>query len=170
MDFFEDIDANVRKLAALNRKIERHEQSLKGLKAEANKLKQETLPDLFMQAGITELVRRNIKYELKSFVSGSLPKEPAAHSAALDWLMKNEGDSLIKISVFADCEKGDHETADRVIVGMTRLGLTPRKSETVHPQTLQAWARERLREGDPLDAGILGLYTGQYVDYKEVRK
>jgi hypothetical protein len=155
--------------------------------AAANRVMQELLtksiPDLMMQIGSSTFdytpdpanPNRRVKCDLKEFVSGSLPKvdefgNSEKRDKAIEWLEAHEGGDLIKTEVSLAFAKAERERAVALAAELRAKGYEPLVEEGVHSQTLCAFARERMRNGDELDIDVLGLYVGKVANIKLIDK
>lgn len=120
------------------------------------------LPDIMLAAGTLAFkTPEGAKVEIKEFMSGSLPKEPDARIAALTFLEKNGAGPLIKNSFFIAIGKGQKEELKALTKALKSVGVDYTRKEDVNAQSLYAWARERVKNGEPLPLDILGLYSGR---------
>ena len=156
--------------------VDRLDEQLKLAKSRLNTLKTKTVPECMtaiLQKSLT--MEDGTKIEIKDFVSGSLPKDDgtkegkAKRAAGIKYLEKNEGTGLIKSSLQIDFEKSEHNMALSLIgtieKAMKEMGLEREPLEletTVNAQSLGAYARERLANGEKLDLEVLGLYSGKF--------
>lgn len=132
------------------------------LSKQLNAIKIGTLPAMMAQAGMPSFsLDDGTEIEIAEFCSGSLPKDEARRAKALTWLEKNEGASLIKTDISLAFGKTEGAKAKLVIAQLKKMGFVPTIVTGVNHMTLQAFARERLREGDKIDLDVLGLYAGK---------
>lgn len=156
------IEAQVQRALALMRQIKEIDDLSKQVRAEFQFLTTRTLPDAMGTAGILEFKTNDgVKVSIKEIVSGSLPKEETQRKAAFEWLIANGGADLIKEHVQLEFGRGQHNEAAMVKGELEKLGQTFAANETVHSSTLAAFARERMRAGEPLPLELLGLYAGR---------
>lgn len=165
-------------LAALNNKlaeaislkemVDQMEADLGAAKQALNTLNTQVIPDMMAELGMEEVTQRGWKIKVGEFVSGSLPKDPAGRQKAIDWLTEHDAGELLKTSLSMDFSRNQHNEALALAADLERTGLAPKVDSTVHPQTLLAFARERLKNGEPLDTEALGLYTGRVAKFKRV--
>jgi hypothetical protein len=73
---------------------------------------------------------------------------------------------LIKNTVTVSFGKGEDQKAQELISDLASRHLTPEEKTEVHPQTLRAWAKERIEKGDEIDMQLFGVYTGQRATIK----
>lgn len=149
--------------------IEQAEADLAALKQSLNGLKTVEIPDLMTELQMDEVTRDGWKVKLSDFVSGSLPKEEEKKAAAIKWLEENEGGELLKTSVSIAFAKSQHEDAVKIHNRLISDGYGAMIESGVHSASLQAFARERIKNGDALDIDVLGLYTGTVAKIMKVK-
>ena len=163
-----NIAALVKQAADLQQQIEGMEEFLKKAKAELHALLTRTLPDLMAASHTSEFTTDDgISVRVKDFVRGSIPKDPERRTLALMWLEKAGAGDLIKNSVNATFDRGQDNLAGRVTETLEELGIAYEADRTVHPQTLAAFARERIRNDEELPLELLGLYAGKNAEIKQ---
>lgn len=150
--------------------IEDLENELKVKKAILHELRTKTMPDLMAELQTTRFVYGNNEFELADFVSGSLPKDPNKREVALDKLREYGAEGLITSDLELHFPKSQEEQAQNLYYELSNRGLTVKLDSGVHTQTYQAWARQRLKDGDPIDAEALGLFIGKVVKIKPVKE
>lgn len=162
------ITAACKEAIALEGLIEEAEGSLSELKAALHKQRSVVIPEL-MGADVPEITVDGRRVEMKDIVSGSIPKNPEGAGRALDHLRQIGGGDIIKRTVTVEVDRGKDvsDLLDRI----RSVGEVPVVAEKVHPQTLAAFAREALANGDPINPDTLGLYVGRIAKIgKEKRK
>lgn len=152
----------------LTSSVEQMEADLSAAKKQLNYLKTSVIPDMMAELGMEECTQRGWKVKVSEFVSGSLPKEEKEFKLALKWLEDHEGGDLLKTFVETQFPRSQHESALKVAEVINEMGFDVDVHSTVHPQSLQAFARERLKNGEALDTDVLGLYTGRVAKFKRV--
>lgn len=146
----------------LQRNIETTDDYLKELRGELHTITTRTLPDIMASAGTSEFKSDDgTKVTIKDFVSGSLPKEEDARAAAFIWLESVEAGDLIKNTLRFDFDRGEDNMASEIKAKADELGIAFDAKRDVHPQTLAAFARERMREGLPIELERIGLVAGR---------
>jgi hypothetical protein len=141
------------------------EEDLKQVKSSLRAMKEQRIPELMASLRMEQMTWNGWSITIKDFVSGGLPKEGEKKTAAINWLKDNDGGSLIKTEVKVNFGRGEEDRASEVAKRLEDLGFTPSSNMTVHPSTLQAFARERLRSGESIDAETLGLYIGRVAKF-----
>ena len=124
--------------------------------------------DAVNQAGFTLAsgVFEGVSVEVAPFVSGTLPKAPEARTEAMEWLTENDGADLIKSVLTIRFEKSQHSEALDLVGRLREEGYACEFASDVHPQSLLAYARERLKEGEDLATDVLGLFIGRVAKLK----
>lgn len=165
----ERLNTSADELLAMEDAVAQMEEDLRVAKAALNELKTRTMPELMAELGMEKFTRNGREISTSDFVSGSLPKEEAKREAAIRWLENNDGAGLIKTTIALAFGKGEHNVALSVAEDLRQAGHEPEVETGVHSATLQSFARERLKSGDPIDTELLGLYTGKVVKVKAAK-
>lgn len=155
---------------ALEELVEQQEADLKAAKGALNALKTQRVPDLMTELMMEEVVWNGWKVKINDFVSGSLPSDPEKRAKAIQWLEAHEAGGLIKTEVKVEFGKSQHNEALAVASDLERDGFAPKVDSGVHASTLQAFARERIKNGEPIDTELLGLYTGKIAKFGRQKK
>ena len=148
--------------------IERLEADTKHAKHELRRVLDIEIPELMNELGLSEVKTKDgLMVEVVPFVDARIPK--ARQHEALDWLRHHGYGDLIKHQVVATLGAGDDEMARAIQHYLEEIGVDATDKATVHPQTLKAWARERLADGEEIPEDLFGLYTGQTTKIKEAK-
>lgn len=152
---------------SMEKLVEDLEENLSEVKKRLNRLKTIDLPDLMAECGMSEFKSETgFKITIDDFVSGSLPKEDDKRSAAINWLETNGAAAIIKSELQMVFEKSQHNEALSVKADLENKGYAVAAKMGVHPQTLIAHVKERLRNGDEIPLDVLGLYAGRVAKIK----
>lgn len=142
------------------------EEDLKATKKALHALKSSRIPDLMDELQISSIDFRGWAVKIADFVSGTLPKEPAAHKKAILWLEDHGAGGLIKTDLSLSFGRSQHNEALDLAARLEADGLAPNVASGVHPQTLKKFALDCMRNGDELDTEVLGLYIGKVANIK----
>jgi hypothetical protein len=124
-------------------------------KEQLNYQRYEIVPGMMQELGINSFELDNgYKVSIKDEYYAKIPD--AFQYECFEWLRKNELDGIIKTAVNMNFGKGEDESAQHLIDWMVENGLTPNVKETVHPQTLRAFVKERLSNGLELPVDFFG--------------
>lgn len=79
---------------------------------------------------------------------------------AIKWLDDNDYGSIVKRELVFQFNREDEDKFKRFVdhVKSSGIPVTMRENFSVHHSTLEAFVRERLKEGDDIDRSILGVY------------
>lgn len=148
--------------------IDMLKEAQKAANEELHALLSKTLPDMISGAGLSEFtLKGGATIQLKEYVSGSLPKDDEARETALEWIRDHGGETLLKTKVVAEFGKGTGNQVAATLAALRDLDVDFSAREDIHPQTLYAWARERLRAGQPVAFETLGLEAGRMAKITE---
>lgn len=150
--------------ASLAKIVDEMEAALKAHKAELMTLTHKALPDAMAAAGTSAFTTtKGVKISIKEVMQGTLPKDDVKRAVALRWIEDNGGKGIIKSELVAEFEKGDGnlEKKNRAAEALDALGVTFQDKESIHPQTLCAFAREKIKNGEDVPTEMLGLYAGR---------
>lgn len=159
----------------LEEEIEHVEGQLSVLKMSLHRLRTDTIPELMGDMSIDKIVVDGIEVSVKEDVIGSLPSadpvkgNPEKRAKALEWLIAHDAESLIKTGVSVEFGKGEKKAADRLLAKLIKQNYMPTMKQDVHAQTLQAFARERLADGKPINLELLGLSPLKIARFKEAK-
>lgn len=162
-DKLEVLHKQLDEATALEEQLEQLDADAAAARTALNDLKTKRIPELMVELQMTDLTRNGWKVKLNDFVSGSLPKEEGPRQRAIDWLEKHDGGALIKTEISLTFAKSQHDEAKKLADRLAGEGFAAEIASGVHAATLQAFARERLKNGEAVDTDVLGLYTGQVV-------
>lgn len=142
------------------------EKTLKTVTDKITKLEQETIPDLMLETGLSEVTtREGLKVAVTPFMNVRIPK--AQEDVAFAELRAMGAGDIIKTKVAASVASGSNIS---VAMGALKAqGLEPELLQSVHYQTLNAWAREQVEAGCTLP-GSLWVYSGNTIKTKETNK
>lgn len=151
--------------------IEELEMQLSAARKRLHLMRTVTIPDRMAELGLRSFSDEHgnqLKIEL--MVEGKLPKDPERRRSAIKWIEEHDGGSLLKTQVVADFPKGDKERADVLAAELDNKGYQFSVSEDIHHQTLLAYVRERLRNGQEIDEKTIGVHVGPIAKFKKAKK
>jgi hypothetical protein len=123
------------------------DQALKAAKEKERVLREETLPGMMQELGVSEMTLTDgNKIKISQEVYSSVPEH--RKEEAWGWLEKNGYGGLIKAEVSVAFGKGELEKAQELLDNLaTELGITNGVlSREVHASTLKAFLKERLAD------------------------
>lgn len=142
------------------------EQDLKQKKEEARRLREDTLPCIMQELGLSELVlSTGERLIIKQDVYASIPESKKAK--AYGWLEKHGHGGLVKTEITVTFGRGEEEKATKLFVKLHKANYPTALEQNVHAQTLRAFLRAELKAGTniPLD-----LFGGRPVWTTKIKK
>lgn len=144
-------------LITADARIKTLEAELKDAKAEFNELNENRIPDFMDEVGISEFTTSDgFKISVAEKLVGNISKtnEQAAHQ----WLADHGYESLLKNQMKLDFGKGDDHTAQEIENFLADHGVEADRKRYVHPQTLHAFLREKLADGEDIPLDLFGVF------------
>lgn len=148
--------------------IESLEETLSDLKKRLNHMKTVELPDLMAENGCSSFTHADSgrEIEVSDFVAGSLTKKTDERKLAIDWLAANGAADMIKSEVSVEFGKTEHNLAKDLAAKLAQEGYFVEEKEGIHAQTLLAFVREKMRNGEDVPLEMLGLFAGRVAKVK----
>lgn len=170
----EDKLTKVRALGEEARNLEKILEALaeesKELTSRLNQIKTQELPAMLTDIGMKSFkLLDGTEVKIEDVVAGSLPKDEEKRSEALKWIDSVNPD-IIKTNVELSFGRGQDNVAKNAIAMLEESGYEPLVEKGVHAQTLCAFARERLKNGEELPIETLGLYVGKTTKFGKGKK
>ena len=153
------------RLIAKQRQIEKQELLLKELKAEERKINQLEIPELMDNLGFEKITLSDGRViAVKDSVQVAIPAP--MREQAYGWMDKYGHGDLIKAAVTAKFARGDKDKAFDAMRALEALGIAASSTESVHPGTLKAWAREELAQGHILPTQFFKVHIAKVTTVK----
>jgi hypothetical protein len=150
-----DLIFAAKKQQSLENQILSLEDGLKTIKEQLNYQRYEIVPGMMQELGINSFELDNgYKVSIKDEYYAKIPE--AFQYKCFEWLRKNELDGIIKTAVSLNFGKGEDKEAQELLDWLSANGLAPVVKETVHPQTLKAFVKERMSAGLELPVDFFG--------------
>jgi hypothetical protein len=154
-------------VAALARQIRDKEERIQGLeetlkdeKKALLKLTDEEMPAMLAEIGISSFsLDDGSTVEVKQTYGASIlvDNRPAAY----EWLREHGYDDVIKNTVLCQFGRGEDDLASSFAAFAQQQGYVPEQKTEIHPQTLRAFVKERVEEGDAFPMELFGAWVGQ---------
>ena len=149
----------IRHSIEIEAKIAEAEQYVKDLKFQKRKVNEEDIPALMEEMGMDSITVDGNKVALRRFVHARIPDDKKHE--AFTWLRSIGEGYIIKNDVTVSFKSGEDNMANSVVEDLrSQYGLEPAQKEHVHPQTLKAWAKNRIESGQELDFDTFGVHVG----------
>lgn len=135
------------------------QQVMKELQKGLAQISEHDLPDAMAAAGLSSIVSADgSQVTVDGVLRASIKK--TNQEEAFAWLRDNDFGDLIKHVMVASFGAGEDSSAKEFAELVNDLGLELEDKETVHPQTLGAWAREQIADGVDIPKELLGVWEG----------
>lgn len=141
-------------LASVTRQLAAAEDRVKTLKRQQEQIAREDIPGVMQELGVAQLQLDDgsiIKLNSKFTCGITAERKHAAHQ----WLIERGFGGLIRTRVVADFGRGEREAA---VAAAQSMGHDAVVEESVHPQTLASFLRERLAAGDAVPTELFGYF------------
>jgi hypothetical protein len=136
------------------------EETLKEQKKALLKLTDEDMPATLAEIGISSFsLDDGSTVEVRQTYGASILVEN--RPAAYEWLREHGYDDIIKNTVSCNFGRGEDERAGAFRAFAEQRGYSPEQKTEIHPQTLRAFIRERVEEGDDFPMELFGAWVGQ---------
>jgi hypothetical protein len=155
MTTLSEISALCSYLAEAERNVETAEKALSEAKERARQLREESIPLSMAEIGLEEIkLDTGEKITIKQDVYASIPV--ANRETAYSWLEDHGHGGLIKTKVEIGFGKGEMEEAKALLETLQGEGLEPSLNREVNSQTLKAWLREMIANGENVPLEMFG--------------
>jgi hypothetical protein len=143
------------------------EEALAKAKEDLKRLEEIDLPDAMDSIGMKDFtLSSGEKISVKDTIAASIKgenKEPAYL-----WLVNNGHGDLIKTEIKTQLGRGEFEKAQKICESLKQsFGIIAQATQSVHYQTLSAWAREQLEAGVNIPKDLLGVFIGRKATIKQ---
>jgi hypothetical protein len=133
------------------------------LKLEKNKLLKltdEELPSALAEVGISSFkLEDGSTVEVKQTYGASILVNN--RDSAYNWLRDHGYDDIIKNTVLCQFGRGEDDQASAFAALAQQQGYVPEQKTEIHPQTLRAFVKERVENGDEFPMELFGAWVGQ---------
>jgi hypothetical protein len=148
--------------------IEDLEKKLKTYKNALIKMTDEDLPTMLAELGLSSMTLddgSNVTVKQTYGASIRIDDKPQA----FEWLRDNGYDDIIKNQVLCIFGRGEDDQASAFKALASQQGLAPEQKTDIHPQTLRAFIKERVENGDDFPMELFGAWVGQRAVIKRTK-
>ena len=139
--------------------VEKATEELSIAKKEFVRISEKVFPDLLNSLEMTEdLTVAGLRVQLAEKLRGSIPVKH--RDEAIKWLTRKGHGDIVKRQIVIEFSKDEEKWADKFMrdCAQRKKQLNMQVKRTVHPQTLQAWCREMLEEGEEFPMELFGVF------------
>lgn len=181
-DYGEDAEpstnpSDLQRLAALvhqlddaDTEVERLEAKLKTANAAARQLREQAIPELMDSLGLRDCSTSDgLRVRVQDEVRASLPKDPERREAALNYVENSGNGGLVKRKFVIEFSRDDEDWAEKFErdLALRKRPLNVVRTKDIHHQTLLAFLREQLREGEPVPMAAFGAFVQRVARVEE---
>ena len=136
------------------------EEKLKAEKKSLLKMTDEDLPTMLAEIGLTAMkLDDGSEVTVKPTYGASILVDNKPK--AFDWLREHGYDDIIKNTITCSFGRGEDDQAAAFKAVAEKEGYVPEQKTDIHAQTLRAFVRERVENGDEFPMELFGAYVGQ---------
>jgi hypothetical protein len=154
-------------VAELARKIRDEEEYIASLESDLKKAKKglqkltdEDLPTMLQEIGLSSMkLDDGSEVVVKQTYGASILVDN--RPAAFEWLREKGYDDIIKNTVACQFGRGEDDKASSFKAIAEKEGYYAEQKTEIHPQTLRAFVKERVENGDDFPMELFGAYVGQ---------
>ena len=155
-DKLDAVKAELREVRDLLIDKQNTEEHLSDLNKSINDKIRNSLPNIFQSTGITSLTLEPsgnhpaYTAKLDTEVKAAITREftPEQRQDAMDWLVENGAEDLIKSVITITLDKKEYDKALAIVKEFRAKGLDVSLDTTVHWATLTSWLKERFEAQD----------------------
>ena len=164
-----DIAEKCNKLLDLQKQMKKCQDNLKNLEEQERLLSEQEIPNLMQQAGISMLkLADGSSVEVKPFYAAKIPVSKT--DEAFDWLSSNGYGDLIKNQVSLTFGKSEDNIANSIVEDLKGKGHNVSQKKKVEPQTLKAFVKEAIQNGESVPMDLFGVYISNKTTIKTKEK
>ena len=134
--------------------------SVKTLKLKKDQYLYELIPAKMAEMGMTKVEVDGNKVSLRTFVSGTMPKDPLAKENALAHLRAIGAGDFIQNVLSVSFGVTEDNSAKALHADLEVKGFYPEAKTWVHPMVLKKLIRERVEANQEIDLEIFNAHVG----------
>jgi len=158
------------------------ENELKELNSEIHRMESSDIPEMMQELGVNSFelddgckvtIRNIIKASLPSATSIARERDPAKRALMINrfregvaYLERNGAGAIVKNQLTADLGKDSGDIARKAQEMLRTIGIPSRADQTVNPNSLSSWCKERIEGGNEIDHDLFGIFSGQKAHIK----
>jgi|TARA_R100000700_G_scaffold15761_1_gene21873 hypothetical protein len=153
------------RLLDLQEQARRIEENLKSKNDEIRMLSEQEIPNLMQEAGVSEFkLADGSSVSIKPFYAAKIPVSKT--DEAFQWLTGNGYGDLIKNTVSLNFGKSEDNIANSLVEDLKSKGHNVSQKKKVEPQTLKAFVKEAIQNGQNVPMDLFGVYISNKTTIK----
>ena len=154
-----------RKQLDLEKLVEQTESLLKDSKEQLARVRELDLPSALEKFGLAQIkLLDGSSVTIKEEVYAGITEDHRID--AFKWLEETGNDGIIKNEVKCPFSKGQDSDAKSLVGLLTREGFSFTNSRSVHPQTLRAFVKDRIKGGEPVPMELFSVHVKKVATIK----
>lgn len=156
-DCLADLVQTCEDLKSLQQELTVQEKHVADLKEKIRSLSEDVIPSMMDEIGLSSIqLNDGSSVSYKPEINISINKQYAME--ALAWLSDNKYGDLIKSKIQVNFAREKRDEALAEYAALIDKGLDAVIDESIHPMTLKAWAKERMKNGGDIPCEFFNLY------------
>ena len=180
------VSALAGRLVQINSAKERLLEQITKLDEEFDRIQSADLPSLMDSIGLKTFTLQSGEHIIvKPIIKGALPSESAIlkeqdpvkraelrerFELGLKFLEQHGAGALVKNVLSAELGKDSSDLAQEAAAALKSLGIEPTLARGVNPNSLNAWIKERIANGDDVDYDLFKIYSGNRAEVKTSKR
>lgn len=133
--------------------VEDAESRLANAKERLRAVAERSIPELMAKVGMKEFrTTSGLRLRVEEVVSATIA--PERRDEAVRWLDEHGEGGLVKRKVLVEFGREGEAEAETLVAELAGKGLAAARDYSIHPMTLKAFVRERLRNGEEIPEAI----------------
>tara|TARA_R110002020_G_scaffold92018_5_gene223122 strand:- start:1776 stop:2354 length:579 start_codon:yes stop_codon:yes gene_type:complete len=150
----------IRIVSDVGKQLSKAEQAVKTLKGSRDRYLYDLIPAKMAEMGMDKVEVDGNKVSLRTFVSGTMPKDPIARENALAHLRSIGAGDFIKNDVSVSFGVTQDNSAKSLQADLEEKGFDTSSKTWVEPMTLKKLIRERVEANQEIDLDIFNAHVG----------
>lgn len=157
VDRLSDLQRLAEQQAEADAEVKSLEAKLAAAKEKFRDLSERQVPELMDEIGMAEFTTRTgLKIKVEETIRAAIPK--AKEVLAFAWLREHKHSAMIKRTVSVAFGKDEDDKAANLLTKLGEEGFEADDKAAVHPSTLSAFVREKLKAGEEVPLDLFGVH------------
>ena len=153
----------------LEKLMEEQEEVLRTIKDQLVDIREFKLPNAVEKFGFSEFkLKDGSSVVIKEEVYAGITDENKP--AAFEWLEKTGNDGIVKNEVKCPFGKGQDQEAKLLVDLLNNHGYSFTNSRTIHAQTLKAFVKHQMEDGNPVPLDIFSVHIKRVSNIKQPKR
>ena len=151
----------IRNASQFNRTLKKMEEDVKSTRKDRDRYLYELIPAKMAEMGLDKIEVDGNKVSLRTFVSGTMPKDPIEKDNALAHLREIGAGDFIKNEISVSFGVTQDNSAKALRADLEDRGFEASSKTWVEPMTLKKLIRERVEANQEIDLEMFNAHVGQ---------